>query len=73
MQRSALPYLVLFIGVLIVAAAAVLSKGAMDLGVPPLTVAAGRLAFAALILTPLAWQQAGAEIRQMSKREWLWA
>lgn len=73
MQRSALPYLVLFIGVLIVAAAAVLSKGAMDLGVPPLTVAAGRLAFAALILTPLAWQQAGPEIRQMTRREWLWA
>jgi drug/metabolite transporter (DMT)-like permease len=71
-QRSAWPYLVLLIGVLIVSTAATMIKGTIDLGVPPLTVAAGRIAFAALILTPIAWQQAGAEIRQIQRNDWLW-
>ncbi len=72
-QRSTLPYLVLAFGVLMASTAALLSKGAIDLGVAPLTIAAGRLTLAALILTPIAWGQAGGEIRHVSRRDLLWA
>lgn len=73
MQRSGLPYLVLVVGVVIASTAAIMIKGAIDLGVPPLTIATGRIAFAALILTPIAWRRAGQEIRQISRRDWLWS
>lgn len=73
MQRSGLPYLVLVVGVVIASTAAIMIKGAIDLGVPPLTIATGRIAFAALILTPIAWRRAGREIRQISRRDWLWS
>lgn len=46
---------------------------AIDMGVQPLTIAAGRLALAATLLTPLAWGGAGGEIRGMERRDWLWA
>jgi len=72
-QRSGLPYLVLVVGVVIASTAAIMIKGAIDLGVPPLTIATGRIAFAALILTPIAWRRAGQEIRQISRRDWLWS
>ncbi len=72
MQRSTLPYFVLLIGVLIVSTAATMIRAAIDLHVPPLTVAAGRLGFAALILTPIAWQRNGAEIRRIERSDWLW-
>jgi drug/metabolite transporter (DMT)-like permease len=72
MSRSSLPYLVLFVGVLIVSTAAVMISGAISLGAHPLSVAAGRLAFAALILTPVAWTRSGSELRRISRRDWLW-
>lgn len=72
-QHSAAPYFVLAFGVLIASTAAVLSKGAIDLSVAPLTVAAGRVGLAALILTPIAWARAGREIRQVTQRDLLWA
>lgn len=73
MNRAWLPYLVLFVGVLIVSTAAVMISGAITLGAHPLTVAAGRLAFAALLLTPIAWARSGAELRRTARRDWLWA
>jgi len=63
----------LVVGVVIASTAAIMIKGAIDLGVPPLTIATGRIAFAALILTPIAWRRAGQEIRQISHRDWLWS
>lgn len=71
-QRSLVPYLVLFVGVLIVSTAAVMINGAIRLGIHPLTIAAGRLSFAALILTPIAWSQAGDELRAITCRDWCW-
>jgi drug/metabolite transporter (DMT)-like permease len=73
MNRFFLPYLVLFAGVLIVSTAAVMISGAISLGAHPLTVAAGRLSFAALILTPIAWARSGAELRRTARRDRLWA
>ena len=44
------PYLVLAIGVLIVASASIMIRGAQQLGMPSATIAALRLGFAALAL-----------------------
>lgn len=72
-QRTFLPYLVILIGVVIVSTAAVMITTAQKLGVDSLSIAAGRLTFAALILTPIAWNRRGAELRQIKRRDWLWA
>ncbi len=71
-NRTLVPYLVLLGGVLIVSMAAVLITSAIELGVRPITIAAGRLAFATLILTPIAWSKAGGELRRLERRDWLW-
>ncbi|MCX6048948.1 MAG: DMT family transporter [Chloroflexi bacterium] len=71
-RRPLLPYLVLTGGVLIVATASILIRLAQQQGVGSLTIAAGRLGLAALVLTPLAWWRAGTELRSLSKRDyWL--
>jgi len=71
-QRSLFPYFVLAAGVLIVSVAAVMINGAIELGAHPLTIAAGRLTFATLILTPIAWGRFNAELRHVARRDWLW-
>lgn len=71
-ERAAFPYFVLLAGVLIVSTAAILITAAIDAGVRPITVAAGRLTFAALILTPVAWTTRRAELLQIGRRDWLW-
>lgn len=71
-QHRFVPYLVLMIGVLIVSTAAIMIRSAQQLGINSLTIAAGRLGFAALLLTPLAWSQAGAELQRIQRRDWLW-
>ncbi len=71
MNRSSAPYLVLIVGVLIASTASVMITGAIALGVLPLTIAAGRIALASLILTPIAWGRAGPALRQVSRRD-LW-
>jgi drug/metabolite transporter (DMT)-like permease len=73
MKRSLIPYLVLLGGVLIASTAAIMIRAAQDLGVDSLTIGAGRLAFAALILTPLAWSRGGAELRSIGRRDLLLA
>ncbi len=40
-------------------------------GVPPLVIAAYRLTFATLILTPIVFGRHTAELRQMSRRDWI--
>jgi drug/metabolite transporter (DMT)-like permease len=71
-QRGLFPYLVLLGGVLVASTAAIMIRGAQELGAQSLTIAAGRLTLASIILTPIAMSRAGAEIRAMSRREWLW-
>jgi len=72
-RSTALPYIVLLAGVLIVSTAAIMITHAIRLGVQPLTIAAGRLLFAAAILTPIVWWRAGGELREIRRRDWLWA
>jgi drug/metabolite transporter (DMT)-like permease len=67
-----LPYFVLIGGVLVVSTAAILIKGTLNLGVPPLTIAAGRLLMAAAILAPLAWWKARPEIKAIDGKDWAW-
>lgn len=71
-QRQLLPFAVLALGVLIASTAAIMISAAIDLGATSLSIAAGRLALAALILTPIAWGKAGAELRRIERRDWLW-
>lgn len=72
-NRAFFPYLVLFIGVLIASTAAIMIRGAQALGVNSLTIGAGRLTFAAIVLTPIAWSRAGTELRQLRRRDLLLA
>lgn len=67
-NRPIFPYLVLFAGVFIVSTAPILIRFAQHEDVPPLTIAAGRLITATLILTPIAWAQAGRELRSLERR-----
>ena len=71
MNRPSFPYLVLVIGVLIASTASIMITGALALGLSPLTIAAGRVVLASLILTPLAWGRAGPALRQVTRRD-LW-
>lgn len=70
LQRPFVPYLVLLSGVLIASTAAIMINGALELGTQPLTIAAGRLMFAAIILTPLTLFRAGHEVRRIAPRDW---
>ncbi len=69
-RQPILPYLVLTGGVLIVSTASILIRLAQQQGVGSLTIAAGRLGMAALLLTPLAWWRAGKELRNLSSRDY---
>ncbi len=69
-ERNLVPYFVLLAGVLIVSTAAVLITAAIDAGTPPITIAAGRLTFAAVILTPIAWGTRGQELQRIAHRDW---
>ncbi|GAB4450304.1 MAG: DMT family transporter [Chloroflexi bacterium OHK40] len=73
MRRPLNPYLALFAGVLIVATASIMIRFAQSAGMPSLTIAAGRLGLAALILTPLAWLRVGSELRGLGRRDLLLA
>lgn len=69
MSRSALPYVVLFSGVLIVSSASILIRYAQAAETPSLSIAAWRLALASLLLTPLAWVRVGHELRTLHRRD----
>ena len=62
-------YAALGLGVLIVSSSSILVRYAQAEGVPSLSIAALRLALAALILTPLAAARASGEIRALSRRD----
>jgi drug/metabolite transporter (DMT)-like permease len=63
------PYLVLLGGVLTVASASIMIRGAQRLGMPSPTIAALRLGLAALVLLPIALVRARAEIARLGRRE----
>ena len=67
-QRVSLPYFVLLGGVMIAATAAIMITLAKDEGVHPLSIAAGRIGIAALLLTPIAALRFG-EIRRLDRRD----
>lgn len=71
MRPSPLPYLILFAGVLIASTSSIMVRFAQGAGMPSLSIAAGRLALAALILTPLAWARVGPELRALTRRDLL--
>jgi drug/metabolite transporter (DMT)-like permease len=62
-------YVVLAAAVLIVSSAAIMIRLAQNEGVPSLSIAALRLALAALILTPIALARGGKAIRALSRRD----
>ncbi|PDV97572.1 DMT family transporter [Candidatus Chloroploca asiatica] len=73
MQRSMWPYLILFSGVLIASTASIMIRYAQAAGVPSLSIAAGRLVIASLILTPLVLARARPELQRLSRRDLLLA
>ncbi|HMQ32251.1 MAG TPA: DMT family transporter [Chloroflexaceae bacterium] len=73
MRPSPVPYLVLFAGVLVASSASIMVRFAQGAGVPSLSIAAGRLALAALVLTPLALARVGPELRAIGRRDLLLA
>ncbi|WP_298816738.1 DMT family transporter [Chloroflexus sp.] len=62
-------YTVLFAGVMIASTASIMIRYAQSAGMSSLSIAAGRLGLAALILTPLALGRAGSEIRRLRRRD----
>lgn len=72
-RRAALPFLVLFAGVLIASTASIMVRYAQAAGMPSLSIAAGRLGLAALILTPIALTRARGELRGLRRRDLLFA
>lgn len=70
--RSATPYRAYFVILLAVAAtssAAILIRYALDAAMPPLLIAAARLAIAAVALTPLALRRHIYQVTRMSRRD----
>jgi drug/metabolite transporter (DMT)-like permease len=63
------PYLVLAFGVAVVSTASILIRYAQAEKVPSLTIAAVRLALAALVLTPIVWMRAAPELRALRRRD----
>jgi drug/metabolite transporter (DMT)-like permease len=68
-KGSLVPFIVVFAGVLIASTAALMIKSAQDYGTPSLVISAGRLGFAALLLSPIAWLRSGREIRTAQRRD----
>jgi drug/metabolite transporter (DMT)-like permease len=68
-KGSLVPFIVVFAGVLIASTAALMIKSAQDYGTPSLVISAGRLGFAALLLSPVAWLRSGREIRTAQRRD----
>jgi drug/metabolite transporter (DMT)-like permease len=75
-QQSAAPsstrvYATLALGVFAVSAAAILIRFAQDANAPSLSIAAGRLALASLVMVPIAFMYCGDEMRGLSRAQML--
>lgn len=71
--RAQNPYIVLAIAIFAATFAAISIRLTQDAGMPSLTIAAGRLLLAALIITPLVWRNHRHEVVQLNRREILMA
>lgn len=67
-QHNMLPYIILFSGVLVVSSSSILVRLAQMEGMPSLTIAAGRMLLASLLLTPVAWRYARHELLHLPRR-----
>ncbi len=67
--RPLSPYLVLFVGILVVSSAAILITFARAEGVPAVAIAALRLTFASLALAPFVWTRARGEWARLAPRD----
>ena len=65
-------FVVLACGIFAVSTASILIRSALDDGVPPLVIAAYRLTFAALILTPIVLRSRRTELRHLTRHDWRW-
>lgn len=61
---------VLAAGVLVAATSSILIRWAQQAGMPSLLIAAGRMGFAVLLLTPLVLARVGRELRALPGRDW---
>lgn len=68
-RHTVVPYLILLSGVLVASTAAIMIRLSQQAGMPSLTIAAGRLALATLILTPIVWTRAVHELRLARRRD----
>jgi drug/metabolite transporter (DMT)-like permease len=62
--------LVLAVGIFAVSTASILIRFARQTGVPALVVAAYRLTFATIILSPIVLRRHAAELKQLARRDW---
>ncbi len=69
-QRSRL-LIVLLVGIFAVSTASILIRFARQAGVPALMVAAYRLSFATLVLSPIVLRRHTAELKRLTQRDWL--
>jgi drug/metabolite transporter (DMT)-like permease len=70
-QRNALPYLILFAGVLATSSGAILVRLAQGTGIPSLWIAAARLLLATAILSPMVIFRHRRELASISAATWL--
>ena len=63
------PYAALIVGVFVVSTSSALIRLAQSDGAPSLGIAAWRLTLAALILTPIAWTRARADLRRVTRAQ----
>ena len=71
--RRVLPFIVLGIGLIAISFGAILARLAQGFGLPSLAIAAMRLGFAALIVTPVVLRQGWRSLSGMTRRQWLLA
>ena len=70
-KRNLTHALVLLAGVLLVASASIMIRQAQQMGVPSPVIAAGRVGFAALLLSPIAFLRVRSELRGLHRRDLL--
>lgn len=68
-----LPFIILGIGLIAISFGAILARLAQGYGLPSLAIAAMRLGFAALIVTPVALRQGRRSLGAMTRQQWLLA
>jgi drug/metabolite transporter (DMT)-like permease len=71
-KSPVLPYIVLITGVLIASTSSILVRFAQAEGAPSMVIAAWRLLFATIFLSPFAWQKSRGEIKGLHHGDMMW-